>query len=42
MVSIFSKETYEIAKKYNLIDLDQINNKILNSDEMTKLFKNYS
>jgi len=30
------------VKKYNLIDLDQINNKILNSDEMTKLFKNYS
>lgn len=29
-------------KKYNLIDLDDINNKVLNEEEMSKLFKNYS
>ena len=29
-------------KRYNLIDLDDINNKVLNDDEMNKLFKNYS
>ena len=29
-------------KRYNLIDLDDINNKVLNDEEMSKLFKNYS
>lgn len=29
-------------KKYNLIDLDPINNMILNDEEMTKMFKMYS
>lgn len=30
------------VKKYNLIDLDNINNEILNSEEMNKMFKTYS
>ena len=29
-------------KKYNLIDLDIINNNVLNDENMTKMFKSYS
>jgi hypothetical protein len=36
------KELCNRIKKYNFIDLDDINNKILNSDEMNKMYKSYS
>ena len=36
------KELCNRIKKYNFIDLDEINNNILNSDEMNKMYKSYS
>ena len=36
------KELCSRIKKFNFIDLDEINNNILNSDEMNKMYKSYT
>ena len=36
------KNLCDSTKKYNLIDLDQLNDEILKSEEMSKMFKSYS
>ena len=36
------EELCRSIKKYNLIDLDKINNEILNDEEMNKMFKTYT
>lgn len=36
------EELCKLEKKYNIIDLDKINNEVLNSEEMNKMFKTYT